>query len=312
MEIGKYILVALVITGLTGFTGCDESGEEKNDNAIVGYWVGVYRYEEEADNGVVYRSEKTYDDIRYAFILKFTNTNLDGYENDPCSPNWWSEDEGEITYNLQAGDKMIIAFSEYDEENDTTYTDIRGYDYILSGNELTLSYSWTDTSNGESGTWLGRYEKYTGSFPPTEWTTVLANDDYEPDDDVATATNLTVDGTEQDHVILITDTDWFTFSADSGTSYIIAATLVHIQIELRLFSANGDTELASDESNNNNGTRIDWTCTETSNYAVQVKAAMNYDDCGMYGISVTTSAGMANPTGLRKEKKTVRHGQFRR
>lgn len=310
MKMGKYLLTTLAITGLIGFIGCDDADDDKKGGGISGNWILVYQLEEETYDGETDTWEETYDDIRYAMIIKFTATTIEVYENDICSVEWGAEDEGTNTYTLEDGNKMIIIWSEYDAEDDTTYTDEEEFDYTLSGNDLTLSETWTDSSGTETETWLMRFERYTGSFPPSEWTTTLSNDTYEPDNDVASATSLTVGGAEQSHVLLINDEDWFTFSADSGTAYIIA-TSGNMDTELYLYNADDTTELAYNDDYDDMNARIDWTCTGTGTYPVKAQAYDPEYYCGEYGISVSTGSGTAKAIGLRKEKKTVRHGLFR-
>ncbi len=304
MKMGRYLLTALAITGLIGLASCNDADDDKGgSNTIPGNWILLYDHSEGTIDGETFTWSQTWPtEIFSALMLQFTETTVQAYYNFRCSDEWGADIEEGSPYNLEDGNKITITWIQWDGE-----TRIETYDYAFSGSELTLTRNWTDGADSEI--YIMRLERYTGIFPPSEWTTAVANDTYEPDDNVASATSLTVGGTEQDHTLPINDTDWYTFSAQSGTSYIIAIS-GFLGPELYLYNADGDSMLANYEHSFYENAGHSWTCTETGLYSVEVRND-SAEDCGEYGISIATGSSTAKARELRKEKKTIRYRPFK-
>lgn len=294
---GKYLLIALTVTGLIGFTGCDESDNDQ-EGVLPGNWLLVYDYGESTTPEQSYTWGDTYDDIFRGMILQLTETTAAFYYNYACTEDWGTDSSEPGPYILGDGNTITITWYYWE-------TRIVEYDYTLSGNELTLSRTWDDSSG--SGSSIMRLEKYTDSFPPSVWTAAIYDDAYEPDDNVASASSIPVGGAEQEHTLPINDVDWFTFSAQSGTSYIVTTT-GGWGPEINIYAADGELMLVT----NDEYWSIYWTCEETDTYSIKVDEPGTTESCGKYGISVTTGSSAAKATGLWKEKKTMRHGLFRR
>ncbi|MBN1129245.1 MAG: pre-peptidase C-terminal domain-containing protein [Chitinispirillaceae bacterium] len=91
-------------------------------------------------------------------------------------------------------------------------------------------------------------------------------DAYESDNSAASAKAITTDSVEQSRNLTVNDTDWVSFSADSGTTYTIE-TFGATNTVLSLYGPDGVTLIAAD---NNSGTgsnaMISWACPVSGTY----------------------------------------------
>ena len=97
---------------------------------------------------------------------------------------------------------------------------------------------------------------YSGYF-----TVVGVNPDaYEPDNSFFSAKSITTDSVEQSRNLTINDTDWVSFSADSGATYTIE-TFGTTNTVLSLYGPDGVTLITSDNnSGSGSNAMISWAC----------------------------------------------------
>ncbi len=140
------------------------------------------------------------------------------------------------------------------------------------------------------------YNPYTGQIPPADWPplSTVEDDAYEPDNSYSSATSIASDGTSQDHTLTEDDEDWFSFSAVSGTSYIIKTTGI-TDTYLCLYDKDAFTLLKEDDDDDE-GTGLGedwnavilWECTAGGTYYFKVTGFDGYET-GYYSISVSIS-----------------------
>jgi hypothetical protein len=291
MEI-KYLTIALTLTSLIGLNGCDKDERDDPDLDITGRWLLKQSITTTADDpGTIYWEWSP--EIARARIIEFTTSTWESYQNDLCGASWanTSGDSATITYRFVHSDTLLIENTQIENNR----FELR-YAYVLRANELVLTSTSVGVNNSGQHIFVteSTYERYTGSFPPSEWTTTIADDEYEPDDDSTQAKSISV-GTTQIHTFSRHDNDWYSFSAVSGRSYTIETTGT-MDTYLYLYDGSGAGRISSnddyylDEMNNWNA-RIDWTSDSSGTYLVHARAYNQNTNCGSYGFWVREGAG---------------------
>ena len=99
----------------------------------------------------------------------------------------------------------------------------------------------------------------------------ISADSYEPTDNAATgATALTIGASGQTHTITPGDTDWFSFSAETDSLYIIQTT-GHTDGFMTLYDTDGVTPLDNDNGNIERNPLITWTCLSSGTYYFTIR-----------------------------------------
>jgi len=157
---------------------------------------------------------------------------------------------------------------------------------------------------------------YNGTVPPPAWTDVslLTNDTYEPDNEIATATTIAAGGTIQNHYMgECGDVDYFMFSAVSGTSYIMETITPlddELDLTLILYAGNGDLLDSDDDSGTDWNPSLSWTCQASGDYYFAIEGWSDVD-YGNYTVSVVESSYLAKPTLIPEEKRARTEKKFR-
>jgi len=120
------------------------------------------------------------------------------------------------------------------------------------------------------------YDRYNAEFPPSSWNTDITDDLFEPDSSIQTATPLVLNET-QSHSLTAEDSDYYSFNADSGKTYLMKV-LAYRGIEQWLLDSEGSTILMHDvdnddeidKNNNNIESAILWDCESTGDYYIKV------------------------------------------
>jgi hypothetical protein len=113
------------------------------------------------------------------------------------------------------------------------------------------------TSNQDNGIYA-----YSGYFTING----ITPDAYENDNSAASAKAITTDSVKQSRNLTVNDTDWVSFSADSGTTYVIE-TFGTTNTVLSLYGSDGVTLLATDNnSGDGSNAMISWACLASGTY----------------------------------------------
>ncbi len=159
------------------------------------------------------------------------------------------------------------------------------------------------------------FEPYSGTLPPASWTdaSLLTNDTYEPDNEIAYATTIAPGGTVQNHYMAACgDLDYFMFSAVNGMSYTLETSGVDAALDLvlYLYSAGGDYIDEDDDSGLNYNPSLSWTCEASGDYYFLV-VGFSYDEVGNYSVSVVESQSLVKSTKNNTAKENVVQDRFR-
>jgi len=270
-SLAKRVLPVLALSLLVISCEDDPTGP---GGSIIGTWRFMQESIEVTVNGVLqpeYSETYTYsDNIYYIQLVEITEENVSFYQNDPCADDYNMET---IPYTL---------------EEQTIYTTEDTLQVAFEGNNLVLSQQFTETVESQTAviTVELMFAPYDGAVPPTEWSSVIPNDSYEPDDTYTEATAIaTGSANTQEHVLLDGDADWFSFSATSGTTYILETT-GDIDTYLRLYDTDGTTMLGSnDDGGTSLNAKLQWTAPADGTYYFSVRGYAD-SQCGLYSISV--------------------------
>ena len=209
----KVLLLALTIISFS----CDLINNEDETNLILGKWIfhkAVY-ISADLDGGGANPSgwERMYQNIgnNYlsATIMDLSADTLTLYRNNPHEATWESYD---VDYTL---------------ENDTlTFTTNYSYTFqqpfYISNDTLIWEIMGSYTESGEfSESQTDYYIRYNDNLPPDSWLTILENDQYEPDNSIDDANQISLNEPSELHVITLYDEDWFKFEYTSEYTYEI-------------------------------------------------------------------------------------------
>lgn len=115
-----------------------------------------------------------------------------------------------------------------------------------------------------------------------------SGDTYEPDNTYGDATYITINGTAQSHNLTADDADWYSFSAQGGSTYSIE-TFGSADTYLELYSTDGSTILTvNDDGSTDSNALIEWTCPSGGTYYFKVRG-FSGDDTGNYSVSITST-----------------------
>jgi hypothetical protein len=218
------------------------------------------------DEDTTYESSDRYipevDQYRFASMFTFT-------------------DEESIYYaytsnSLFLSDTFLISFTA-----DSLYLipDLIGFAYYFSNdNELVLrqEYNWSDTSGERTHISEIYFQKFKGEIPPDSWYDPIEEDKYEPDNSIASATNIYL-GKIQSHSFTENDTDYCSFNAIKGQGYLIQG-LSYIEIESALLDNEGNILLTDSDNDlhiaglgDEVETLIAWECNASGKYYVMLR-----------------------------------------
>lgn len=281
----KLFFLFLGFTIMAFFSACS-SPTSSSGSTLVGKWIFSKSIIITTFQGETHTEEEEYDpaaDNYYeATIFEFKQDSIIVYHNNDGT-SYYSKP---WAYTASNG-KLIV------EDDDG---DIDTVNYSFESGKLVFTYE--ENEDGESYTEKEYFSKYTGDIPPSSWVTPLTNDSYEPDNDLSSATSISVGGSAQNHVIVAGDADWFKFQATSGTKYLILIT-GHMDNVLYLYDNSGNW-LAEDDDNDNDysidqsnvESAIVWTCYASGDYYFMVNGYDWGDEIstGYYSASVSVTS----------------------
>lgn len=112
-------------------------------------------------------------------------------------------------------------------------------------------------------------------------------DSYEPDNAIAAAKSITADSAIQQRAISANDTDWVSFEAEAGKTYV-AETHGSTNTYISLLSEGSSSSLTfDDDSGVETNARISWTCTTSGVYYLRVRLSGYATGGGKYGLTLT-------------------------
>jgi len=244
--------------------------------------VGVYTVETALVNSITtYYSDKPMEE---AWIIDISRESLVFYVN--------TSNHCDTSYEASLKDISKIT--------DTTirFEDGNLWEYELTGENVLLMHDAD----------ILTLKAYADSFPPVPWTdpSQLENDDYEPDNSLATATRISAASAEQTHFSAeCDDADYYIFEALAGTSYIISAKKgvgTSVDLTISLYNLSGDSVAYNDDKTSTNvDPELDWTCPVTGDYYFVVKKYWDYldpgnsldDEKGSYTVQIEVTKGLA-------------------
>jgi hypothetical protein len=213
---------------------------------------------------IAYYSDSTKYDMSHYFTLyslfsgTFTMTNPSAYA-------VWDADSSYTIQWISTGTPGYYATISLYNNTDLVHTFTTTAE-IVTGSHVAFfpanlvsgsTYRVMITSNQDNGIYA-----YSGYFIING----VTPDAYESDNSVATAKAITTDSVEQSRNLTVNDTDWVSFSADSGTTYTIE-TFGATNTVLSLYGSDGVTLITSD---NNSGigsnAMISWACLASGTY----------------------------------------------
>ena len=258
-------MLMLLVVLCFSFHACEEVKDYGED------LIGVYVLSALEFDGQAYDMSDL--PLESTMFVEITKDDVISYENseDVCEDTYFTE-----TYEIEGVTESAILYTDGTESE----------------------YSWVegDLRIEEDGD-VAIFSLYEGSVPPAVWTdpSMVENDNYEPDDDMANATNIAAGGTVQNHYIgACEDLDYFMFAAVSGTSYRLETTTSNdpdLDLTLTLFDASGTILGEDDDSGTDWNPSLIWTCTQSGDYYFVVEG-YDFSETGNYAISVTEYSGL--------------------
>ncbi len=252
--------------------------------------IGKYIVESITEGGDVY--DFTELPLEHAFLVEISRDEIKSYYNDDL-----------------CGDSYL---SETDFIDDVTETAI----VYTDGFESTYSFVDGKLRIDEAGDIL-ILAVYDGALPPAVFSdpSLLENDTYEPNNEMARATPITVGTAGQNHYMAACgDQDFFKFSAIQGVSYKLGTTTPSessLDMEITLASPFA-VELESNDDydfpNLNPG--LDWTCPESGDYFFLLEG-LYLEEVGNYFISVVEQQGLPKATGVSAVKEKPEYLKYR-
>lgn len=287
-------IISIILLSLL-LIGCKKNVTSSTPT-IIGNWIVLSSENVWTEYGETEYYTENFDqnNLTLTPIIKISEDHLDICQNNPCSIDYDCyaafitttsseiiiQDGDQITYHLDG--QSLVLISEYEDNDDG--------DYYYYKNTITL-------------------KRYDGDFPPDDWTSITsANDNYEPDNSVQSATNITTNGAPQEHILLCGEEDWYEFPADSGTTYTIE-TSSDLDTYLKLYDSSGNYLDEDDDNGNDSNAKIHFYADVNGLYYFVVHA-FEYDDweTGPYDITVRTGLHKGATIGIiekkSKKKKT--------
>lgn len=158
----------------------------------------------------------------------------------------------------------------------------------LANTTGTGSYSWTVPAMlGSAGNYHIRLASYNYStirgLSAGFTISGIAQDAYEPDNSVATAHAITINGVAENHTLPFNDTDYCQFSATANYLYVLKAN-GSIKPSMTLYNTNGTTLLTSaNTAYTDTAATIAWFCPTAGTYYFRTISALY----GSYQIAAT-------------------------
>jgi hypothetical protein len=260
-------------------------------------------YEETYDDHY-YEGSWTYDlnlDVDYfgADIFEITSSKVLVYENERGTL-YDTYDVGE--YVTQNGMMIVTSIDDGEEYTDTL-------NYAFENGMLVLSNSYEDEYGQEE--YKSHLKKYTGSIPPDSWTKELADDEFEPDNNMESASDIAVGETTEMHTTTDGDVDRYQFTAQAGETYLIQVS-GYVDGFCKLYDVDGTT-LAFDYYNDYDvdvdvsywgNPVILWQCPADGTYYFDI-TGLGGDEEGYYNVSLSESN--LQKSSLKTERKVKRN-----
>ena len=221
------------------------------------------------------------DDYFSAMIMHITEDSLITYMNDPTDGSYQREAQAFT----KSGDSLVL------EDEDNMYQE-------LDGDQLTLT---TREYGDNDSTYMELqmiFTKYTGNVPPTNWTSPLHDDIYEPD--TVNFTSISA-GETQAHTLPAEDIDFYTFTATQNHTYLFQVN-AYIDLELYLYDTDSNLQLYDDDNDDDIDLEGPVECAFRATFNVggeywPVVAPYSDDDIGYYEITITDEGtATAKPT----------------
>jgi hypothetical protein len=166
--------------------------------------------------------------------------------------------------------------------------------YVPMGLEAKSTYRIKITSN---------YDPSISNLSPQFKIVGMAPDAYEPDNKRDSASVLKPLGTQQTHTLTLNDTDWVSFSLDSGTTYILQRSGA---VALRVFMFFGSEATYSDVLYSTSTTASDlWVCPKTGTWYARISAALTSPTPGSYAFNILAYDSLALATVTSPAKNTT-------
>jgi len=301
----RKLLTMMLMVSSVFFIACED--DEDTTQNITGKWYLYQTIEVETEGGETYTDEWTYDqnidpDFFSASFLEITTDNIIFYDNDLGS--YYETESNPYVIN---GSKIITTYVDEGEIEIDTAT------YHFDGDMLVVVATYEE--EGYSETYTTKLKPYQGVIPPDSWTTALVNDNYEPDNEYASATTINLDE-QQSHVTIVEDADWFKFDGIADETYLIEIS-GYMDNYMYLYDTDGMTLIDEDDDNDYDveietsywgNPVILWNCTTSGAYYFEVTGLGSYTE-GYYSVEITKS-NLTNKSKTQIDKKNKKKIAF--
>lgn len=202
-----------------------------------------------------------------------------------------------------------------DERTSATTWDLVGGSTLtitsVTSTRLNVRVVGTDSETGETFTSNAVFARYNGDPLGGGGGTEVPVDANEPNGSVTTATPLTVGASAKAAAIVPDDEDWYSFTAQSGTTYTIETFGSPADVYMILLSADG-TEVFEENDDGGEGlnSMIVWQATATGKLNVVV-VGLGDNETGAYSIRVTTGGLTKKSVDIVSEKPRKTHPRWR-
>jgi hypothetical protein len=213
---------------------------------------------------ISYYSDSTKYDMSCYFTLYSLFSGTFTITNPPAYAVWDADTSYTIQWTYTGTPGTLATISLYNNTDIVhTFTGMAtiasmSFDAFFPANLVSGStYRIMITSNDDNGIYA-----YSGYFTING----VTPDAYESDNSAASAKAITTDSVEQSRNLTVNDTDWVSFSADSGTTYVIE-TFGTSNTVLALYGSDGTTVIATDNnSGDGSNAMVSWACLASGTY----------------------------------------------
>ncbi|WP_322495786.1 M4 family metallopeptidase [Chloroflexus sp.] len=209
-------------------------------------------------------------------------------------------DQDWVYFDTVSGIEYTITTSHLGSRTDTVLELYNSSGALLASNDDYSGWAsriiWTATANGRFFVKVRQYNSsvYGANTDYRLNLTSAAPDAYEPDNTLATARPITVNGAAQTHTFHVAgDQDWIFFGATAGYSYRIETLNLASCSDtvLELYNSSGALLAYNDDGGGGWASRIDWVAPSSANFYVKVRhySSSAYGACTAYDVRVTSS-----------------------
>jgi hypothetical protein len=269
----RRVILLCALFSFVALQGCNSSnpgGPSTTGGSLTGSWVLVREVETETVGGQTDTYEETYTVQESYLALSFSGTQVTIYGNE--------------------GSETVVETEQYSASGGQIYLYGESLTYAIQGGQLVLTM--TETYGADSYTYRMYFAPYSGAMPPSGWPPLAVAPTVPTN-----ATSVAVNGAEINRSLAEAATDWYSFSATSGTTYIIE-TSGSVDTYARLYGVEGSNLIqlsSNDDGGSDLNARIQWTCPTSGTYYFSIEGFDEYES-GNYGVSVSTSAGLTKAT----------------